>query len=234
MTVLEEFTCIKLTFIPGLSNSSLTLGLTLVAGLGLTRLTFKFPWTLWTSFTLLLINEVSKMSQNVNKSYMFFILSLFLFLVLTNVLGLVPFVYSPTSQLIVALGTSFSVWFSVVILGFRQQGLNFLANFIPASTPMILAWLMVPIEVISYTARGISLGLRLCINVTTGHLLQIIVSDFARSLYKHSNPILSLSSCVPLLLLVCLFYLEFGIMLMQAYVFTTLTIIYIAESQHTH
>jgi hypothetical protein len=101
MIVLKEFTCIKLTFIPGLSKSSLTLLLTFVTALGLTQLPLRFPWTLGTSFTFSLINEVCKMSKDIDETYLSSILFLFLFLLLAYVLGLVPFVYSPTFQVIV-------------------------------------------------------------------------------------------------------------------------------------
>lgn len=97
---------------------------------------------------------------------------------------------------------------------------------------------MVPIEILSFIARGISLGLRLCINVTTGHLLQIIIGEFSQKLFQEGilrgNLTLIVGAFFPIGIIWALIHLELGIMIMQAYVFTTLTIIYIAESELLH
>jgi len=71
-----------------------------------------------------------------------------------------------------------------ILIGIRQHGLKYSGSFVPGGTPLMLTLLMVPIEILSFIARGLSLGLRLCINVTTGHLLQIIIGEFAQQILK--------------------------------------------------
>ena len=86
-----------------------------------------------------------------------------------NLIGFIPYVFSVTTHLIIALGLSLSIWLSCVILALEKHQINFFSAFMPAGTPMVLAILLVPIEILSFTARALSLGFRLCINVSSGH-----------------------------------------------------------------
>lgn len=100
-----------------------------------------------------------------NEIYFPFILSIFLIVLVTNLIGMVPYSFTPTGQLIVSLGLSLLIWIGVTLIGLQKHGIKFWSFFVPLGTPLILVPLLVNIELISYTARAFSLGVRLMANV---------------------------------------------------------------------
>jgi len=121
----------------------------------------------------------------------------------------------------------------VTIIGFQRHGLGFFAFFIPAGTPFGLVFLLVAIELISYLARAVSLGVRLGANMIAGHSLLKIISSFTMKAVV-AGPVLLLVSVLPMLFLTALTGLEFGIAILQAYVFTILTCSYLKDAIDLH
>jgi ATP synthase subunit 6 len=107
-----------------------------------------------------------------------FIFTLFLFLAIMNMFGIVPYTFTPTSHIVVTLGLSFSIFFGCTLLGIVNYRLNYFSMFMPAGSPLGLAPFLVVIEFVSHTAKAISLGVRLAANITAGHLLFAILSGF--------------------------------------------------------
>ena len=141
--------------------------------------------------------------------------------------------FNITSHLIVTFALSFSTFIGVNIIGFQRHKINMLSLFIPANTSFALALILVPIEFISYIAKPISLGVRLFINLMAGHTLLKVIAGFSWSLILLED-LISFAHLVPLLILVILMGLELGVALIQAYVFTILTCIYLNDSVNLH
>lgn len=160
------------------------------------------------------------------KQYFPLIFSLFMFVLFCNLLGMVPYSFTVTSHIIVTFALALFVFLTVTMIGFMRHGLHFLHLFVPAGVPLWLAPLLIPIEIISYLARPITLSIRLAANMTAGHILLKVVAGFVSAL--------GLFGVVPLLLLVGLIGFEFFIALLQAYIFTILTCVYLHDAVHMH
>ena len=183
----------------------------------------------WQSMSELIYEFVANMVRdNVGtegRRYFPFIFTLFVFILFCNTLGMVPFSFTPTSHIIVTFALAFVVFVGVTIIGFAKNGTGFLRLFAPAGVPMALMPLLVPIEVISYFVRPISLSVRLFANMMAGHTMLKVFGGFVVSLGL-------LLGWAPLLFLVALTGLEIGIALLQAYVFTILTCLYLHDALH--
>jgi F-type H+-transporting ATPase subunit a len=153
-----------------------------------------------------------------------FISSLFFFIVLINLIGMIPYEGAVASQGVFSLSLSFTVFLTLTLIGFVRQKLKFLLVFIPPKgIPIILIPLLVLIEIVSYLSRGISLGVRLFANIMAGHTLLFIFSSFILNV----NVIIGLTIFIIIFAISCL---EFMIALLQAYVFFVLTLIYFRDS----
>lgn len=153
---------------------------------------------------------------------------LFNFILLSNLIGLIPYSFTATSHLIVTFFLSFSIFIGINIITFSKYKMKAFSLFLPANTSFFLALLLVPIEFISYIAKPISLGVRLFINLMAGHSLLKVIVGFSWSMLLLEN-FTSVGLIVPLLILVLLFGLELGVALIQTYVFIILTCIYIQD-----
>nr|UUF92207.1 ATP synthase subunit 6 [Premocyathus sp. IS-2022] len=162
--------------------------------------------------------------------YFPFILSLFFFGVCLNVLGLCPYVFTPTVHIIVTLGLSFSIVIGVTLAGFWRFKGDFFSVFMPSGAPLGLAPLLVLIETVSYVSRAISLGVRLAANLSAGHLLFAILAGFGYNMLIASG----LAGALPLLIMVFITLLEVAVAVIQAYVFCLLTTIYLADTLLLH
>lgn len=177
------------------------------------------------------MNIRSAVDDNLGKAgqkYFPFVLSLFLFIVVLNILGLFPYVFTPTAQFVVTFGLSLSIIVGVTILGFMAFKLNFLSILVPGGAPLGLAPFLVLIETVGYMARALSLGMRLAANLTAGHLLFAIVSGFA------FNMLPSVLSILPMLIMIFITILEMAVAVIQAYVFCLLTAIYLGDTIALH
>ena len=156
------------------------------------------------------------------------LLTLFLFILISNFLGMVPYSFTPTSHLVVTVGLSFPIMLGVTIIGLKNYKSEFFALFLPAGTPTWLIPLLTSIELISYIARAFSLGIRLFANILSGHALLHILAGFT---YKWiiSDGGLIIIKFAPIIFIAVLLSLEIAISFLQAYVFTVLTASYLKD-----
>ena len=181
-----------------------------------------------TGYTLLFDNLNIKGEQ-----YFPFISILFIYILLANLIGLVPYSFTITSHLIVTFILSFSIFIGLNIICINIYKSEMLSLFIPSNTSFGLALLLVPIEFVSYIFKPISLGVRLFANLMAGHTLLKVIVGFSWSMLLLES-FLSIFHIVPLLILVILMGLELGVAIIQAYVFTILTCIYLNDSINLH
>ncbi|ACT57561.1 F0F1 ATP synthase subunit A [Candidatus Liberibacter asiaticus] len=165
---------------------------------------------------------------NQSKNFFPFVFSLFVFLTTANLLGLHPYLFSFTSQIVVTTSFSLLVVLSVVISGFYVNGLGFLRLFIPKDIPLLIKPLVCFIEVSSFLFRPVSLSLRLFANMLAGHLMLKVFAGFSTSMM--SIGMLGIAfSFLPVLANVAVTGLEFFVAFMQAYIFMVLACVYIGD-----
>ena len=165
--------------------------------------------------------------------YLPFIYSLFMFILIANYLGAVPYSFTITTSAIVSLGLSLTIWIAVTILGLSIHKLHFFSFFVPSGTPLPLLPLLVLIELVSYVARAASLGLRLFANLVAGHTLMKILATFLYKLFSASL-LVAVLTLIPFVLFLAIMTLELAINFIQAYVFTILTCSYIKDAIDLH
>ena len=158
--------------------------------------------------------------------YFPFIFSLFMFVLFANLLGLIPYSYTVTSQIVVTFALAAAVFVGVTIVGIVKHGTHFLRLFVPEGVPIILLLLLVPIELLSYFIRPFTLSIRLFANMLAGHTMLAIFGGFAASV--------GLLAIFPVLLDVAIFALEVLVAALQAYVFAILTCLYLRDALHLH
>ena len=158
------------------------------------------------------------------------VFSLFSFVLILNLFGMVPYGFTVTSHIIITFALAMIVMLTVVIYGFMRHGARFLNLFVPSGVPGYIMPLVVLIEVISFLSRPISLSVRLFANVLAGHIALKIFAGFVASLLAYGA--WAVISPLPLALAVALTALEFLVAFLQAYVFTILTCIYLNDAIH--
>ena len=161
-----------------------------------------------------------------------FIFTLFMFVLFCNFFGLIPYTFTVTSQIAVTFALACVVILTMIVTGFMKHGLRFLTLFVPKA-PWYLLILLVPIEIISFLTRPVSLSVRLFANMLAGHTLLAVFAGFV-ILLGAAGGIFSVLSIAPLLLIVAIFALEMLVAFLQAYVFAILTCIYLNEALHLH
>lgn len=168
-----------------------------------------------------------------SEMYFPFLNFLLFFILAGNLIGLVPYSFTTTSHLVVTFLLSFSIFIGLNALAVVHHKTKFFSLFLPSGTTIFLALLLVPIEIVSYYAKPISLGVRLFINLMAGHtLLKVILMFSWNILVLESIKVFLL--VVPVIILVLLVGLETGVAFIQTYVFITLTCIYLQESEQLH
>lgn len=172
---------------------------------------------------------------NANKGQMFFpfISALFIYILVNNLVGMVPYSFAPTSHFILAFSISFTVVIGATILGFQIHALKFFSLLVPSGCPLGLLPLLVLIEFISYLARNVSLGLRLAANVLSGHMLLNILGGFTFNIMSNGFVYFFLG-LLPLLFIIAFSGLEIGIAFIQAQVFVVLSSSYIKDGLELH
>lgn len=158
---------------------------------------------------------------------------LFVFILSNNLSGMVPYSFTTTSHITLTFFLSFSIFVAMNVIGFQKHGLEFFSLFLPANTSFFLALILVPIELISFIAKPISLGVRLFINLMAGHSLLKVIVGFSWNMLLVEN-LKAIAFIIPLIVLVVLMGLELGVACIQAYVFITLTAIYLNDSEALH
>jgi F-type H+-transporting ATPase subunit a len=179
----------------------------------------------------IIYNLVTDMlNQNVgSKGYKFIplIFSIFIFILFCNLLGMVPYGFTVTSHIIVTFSLAITVFLVITTIGFVKHGLYFLTLFLPDGTPLWLAPLMIIIELFTYLARPISLSLRLAANMMAGHILLKVIAGFAVSLMIYLK-------FLPIPLMVMLIGFEIFVAILQAYIFTILSCVYLNDAVNLH
>ena len=168
-----------------------------------------------------------------NEIYLPFIYSLFFFIIISNLIGNTPYSFTITTSIILSVGLSLTIFIGVTILALYKHGFHFFSYFIPGGTPLGLVPLLVLIEVISYLARALSLGVRLFANVMSGHTLLKILSTFLYQLFA-SGIITAIFTLIPFSIFVAIVGLEIAVSIIQAYVFILLTSSYIKDAIELH
>jgi len=159
------------------------------------------------------------------------VFSLFMFILVANLIGMFPYFFTVTSHIIVTFALAMLVVGTVVVYGFWKHGLGFLNIFAPSGIPLILMPMVIAIEVISFLSRPISLSVRLFANMLAGHIMLKVFASFVVSL--GSMGALGVAGAIlPLLMIVALTGLEFLVAVLQAYVFAVLTCMYLNDALH--
>jgi F-type H+-transporting ATPase subunit a len=159
--------------------------------------------------------------------------ALFIYILVNNLVGMVPYSFAPTSHFILTFSLSFTIVIGATILGFQIHALKFFSLFVPSGCPLGLLPLLVLIEFISYLSRSVSLGLRLAANILSGHMLLNILSGFTYNI-MNKGFIYFFLGLVPLTFIIAFSGLEIGIAFIQAQVFVVLSASYIKDGLELH
>lgn len=186
--------------------------------------------TIYATIHSIVINQIN---SNKGQIYFPFIYVLFIFILVNNLIGMVPYSFAATSHFILTFSLSFTVVLGSTILGFYKHGLKFFSLFVPSGCPLGLLPLLVLIEFISYLARNVSLGLRLSANILSGHMLLNILSGFCYNIMT-AGFLFFFLGLVPLAFIIAFSSLELGIAFIQAQVFVVLTSSYIKDALDLH
>nr|YP_009316291.1 ATPase subunit 6 [Peltigera dolichorrhiza]ANE20421.1 ATPase subunit 6 [Peltigera dolichorrhiza] len=176
---------------------------------------------------------INQINAKKGQLYFPFIYTLFIFILINNLIGMIPYSFASTSHFILTFSISFTVVLGATILGLTKHGFKFFSLFVPAGCPLSLLPLLVLIEFISYIARNISLGLRLAANILSGHMLLNILSGFAYNILL-SGFIYIFVGLIPLAFIIAFSGLELGIAFIQSQVFVVLTSSYIKDAVDLH
>ena len=160
------------------------------------------------------------------RAYFPFVFSLFMFILFANTIGLIPYAFTVTSHIIVTFALAALVFLGVTVIAIAKHRMKFFSYFLPAGTPLYMAPLLIPIEVLSYLARPVTLSLRLFANMMAGHTMLKVFAGFVVAL--------GYLGFAPMVVLIPLYLLELIVALLQAFVFTILTCLYLHDAIHLH
>lgn len=166
-------------------------------------------------------------------TYFPFVFTLFMFVLMGNLLGLIPFMFTYTSHIAITGALALFVILLATFVGLRQHGLHFFSYFAPQGAPMALMPLIVVIEVVSYLSRPVSLSMRLFANMMAGHMILAVFASFAVVLGSLGFVGL-VGAIVPFGINIPLIGFELLVAILQAYVFAILTCIYLHDAVHLH
>nr|YP_009252156.1 ATP synthase F0 subunit 6 [Exilisciurus exilis]ALP86371.1 ATP synthase F0 subunit 6 [Exilisciurus exilis] len=174
----------------------------------------------------LVLKQMMMMHNPKGRTWSLMLISLIMFIGSTNLLGLLPHSFTPTTQLSMNLGMAIPLWAGAVITGFRYKTKSSLAHFLPQGTPIPLIPMLVIIETISLFIQPMALAVRLTANITAGHLLMHLIGGATLVLMSISPP----TAMITFIILILLTILEFAVALIQAYVFTLLVSLYLHDN----
>nr|QYK91614.1 ATP synthase F0 subunit 6 [Odontobutis sinensis]QYK91627.1 ATP synthase F0 subunit 6 [Odontobutis sinensis] len=211
-------------------------------GIPLIAIATIIPWLLWPATTtrwldnrLLTLQSwfISQFTYNLfspmklkGHKWAMTLTSLMLFLISLNMLGLIPYTFTPTTQLSVNLGLAVPLWLATVLTGLRNQPTAALGHLLPEGTPMPLIPILIIIETISLLIRPLALGVRLTANLTAGHLLIQLTAMATLVLL----PLLPAAAALTIIMMYLLTVLEIAVAMIQAYVFVLLLSLYLQEN----
>lgn len=165
------------------------------------------------------------------KKFFPFVFTLFLFIFAANMLGMFPYFFTPTSQIVITATMALMVFFTVIVLGLAKNGLKFFKLFVPSGVPWYILWFVVIIEIISFFSRPLSHAVRLWANILAGHLVLKVFAGFV-PMMATAGLVGIIGSILPLGMTIALYALEFLVAFLQAYVFALLTCIYLNDALH--
>jgi F-type H+-transporting ATPase subunit a len=165
------------------------------------------------------------------KKFFPFVFTLFMFILMANMLGMFPYWFTTTSQIVVTATLALMVFATVLIVGIGKNGWKFLKLFVPSGVPIAVLPFVVLIEIISFFSRPLSHAVRLWANIFAGHVLLKVFAGFV-PMMAGAGAIGLLGSILPLGMTVALYALEFLVAFLQAYVFALLTCIYLNDALH--
>nr|YP_009424325.1 ATP synthase F0 subunit 6 [Callosciurus finlaysonii]ARH02838.1 ATP synthase F0 subunit 6 [Callosciurus finlaysonii] len=174
----------------------------------------------------LILKQMMTMHNLKGRTWSLMLISLILFIGSTNLLGLLPHSFTPTTQLSMNLGMAIPLWAGAVITGFRHKTKASLAHFLPQGTPIPLIPMLIIIETVSLFIQPMALAVRLTANITAGHLLMHLIGGATLVLTSISPP----TAMITFIILILLTMLEFAVALIQAYVFTLLVSLYLHDN----
>lgn len=163
--------------------------------------------------------------------YFPFIFALFAFILICNMLGMLPYAFTVTSQIIVTFALALGVFLTVILLGVYRNGFGFLRLFVPSGVPLLLMPLIVPIEIFSFLTRPVSLGIRLFANMLAGHIMLKVFAGFI-VMMSAAGLVGYLGAIGPMVMTVMITALEVLVAFLQAYVFAILASIYLHDALH--
>jgi F-type H+-transporting ATPase subunit a len=156
---------------------------------------------------------------------------IFMFILILNLIGLIPFSFSVTSHIIVTVSLALLVFFTVVIIGIKEHGLHFFKLFVPSGVPIYILPLVVAIEIISFLSRPLSHSVRLFANMLAGHITLYVFGAFVVMLLS-ASAVVKVVAILPFAMTVGLEALELLVAFLQAYVFAMLTCMYLNDALH--
>jgi F-type H+-transporting ATPase subunit a len=159
------------------------------------------------------------------------VFSIFMFVLILNLIALIPFSFSVTSHIIITAALALLVFFTVVVVGFMEHGLHFLKLFVPPGVPIAILPLVVAIEIVSFLARPVSHSVRLFANMLAGHITLNVFGGFVVMLLG-ASAVLKAAAILPFAMTVGLEALELLVAFLQAYVFAMLTCMYLNDALH--
>nr|UFA47491.1 ATP synthase F0 subunit 6 [Babyrousa babyrussa] len=174
----------------------------------------------------LMSKQMMAIHNQKGQTWSLMLMSLIMFIGSTNILGLLPHSFTPTTQLSMNLGMAIPLWSATVFTGFRHKTKASLAHFLPQGTPTPLIPMLVIIETISLFIQPVALAVRLTANITAGHLLIHLIGGATLALLNIST----MTAFITFIILVLLTILEFAVALIQAYVFTLLVSLYLHDN----
>lgn len=168
------------------------------------------------------------------KRYFPFVFTLFMFILFGNTVGLFPIFFAFTAHIAITVALSLIVFALSIIVGFAMHGIRFFTFFVPPGAPKMIAPFLVPIEVISFLSRPVSLSIRLFANMVAGHVLWEVFAGFMLIFAFYLGAVGVVAAVLPLAVNVALVGFEFLVAALQAYVFAVLTCLYLHDSVHLH
>lgn len=195
---------------------------------------FIVPTRIQSIFEIIIEHWITVVKENLGEKTDYYILplsALFIFLLGVNLLGFFLFTFPSTTHISLTFGVAISVWMGVIILGLKNFKFSFFSMFMPMGAPLGLSPLLVAIEIVSNISRPVALGMRLAANLTAGHILLAILADFSCKLLFYSWSIINL---FPIFIIIFMTTLEIAVLVIQAYVFTLLSMIYLRDSIILH
>ncbi|WP_236822906.1 F0F1 ATP synthase subunit A [Anaplasma platys] len=243
MSPLEQFRVVKLLEIPtpfggldvSFTNCALFMVLASLVSVALLLLALRksscaSPSLSYTAVELIYDFVADAIESNAGPAgvrYVPLVLTTFLFVLACNLIGILPFGFTATSHISVTLALSMVVCAGVTVIGFKHRGLHFLEIFLPQGTPMWLAPMMVFIKLFAYLARPVSLAIRLAANMIAGHTIIAVIAEFVLKMHPVLAPL-------PFAFIMVLIAFEIFVAVLQAYIFTVLTTVYLADAVTEH